>query len=109
MTTEMMTTAEMTAAEHEGLIGAADLSWHPRDTGGSWLVVERGSRMHDGRDVWSRRGVIVGTAKTAGEAAQMARRDALEAHGRGVRARYTVVARVDIEVTVTEAAYGCSL
>ena len=97
---------EMEAAEHYGIARVVDLDWDSRDTGGDWLIVERGStRDAAGYDVWTDTGRLVGTGRTAAGAekrAQVLR----NRHPQG-SACYHVVPRDAVTMGTSGAPYGC--
>jgi len=101
---------EVAVEPHGGLRTAVDLTWYRRDRGGPLLVVERGHgratrpgrRAHE--DYWTDAGVIVGTATTRTGARRMVTRARRRGFG---RARYDIVPRGEVEISLSGQPYGC--
>jgi hypothetical protein len=101
---------EVETLPYGGVRRAYEVEWDRRDTGGDWLVVERGRQLdHRGLDYWTESGRLVATHKSETAAWKWARETvAKQIKRHNSFARYDVVPRHAVELVETMMPYGTS-
>ena len=103
-----MTYQETQERPHGGLVVAIDLTWDRRDTGGAWLIVERGGRFVGLPDMYTSTGRLVATAATEQRAEAIARQARRRLHAQGcLSAIVDIVPRAAVAIRSASGPYGC--